>query len=136
MVERSDSVSETEVIKSYRRDVESVFTEHYATLSSFIKDETLKTFAEQAFSKKLIPSPVTDFWSIFDQFKASLRLCGSHLKIQQQYKCFIDILLDLGEPISNVGKQIEEKLTTGNCFNDYDSTINVILYYFRVKEIS
>ena len=108
-----DSVSETENIKSYRRDVIRVFTSYYAALSSLIKGETLKTFAEQAFSNKLIPSPVTDFWSTFDQFKARLMLCRSHLEIQQQYKCLIDILLDLGEPMSNVGKQIEEKLTTG-----------------------
>ena len=114
MAERTDSVSETEDIKSYRRYVESVFTEHFATLGAFIKEETLKTFAEKAFSKKLILSPaVTDFLGIFNQFKASLTLCRSHLEIRQQYKYFIDIILDLGEPVSKVGKQIEEKLTTG-----------------------
>ena len=104
-------ISETEGIKSYRRDVIGVLTSHYATLSQLIQEETFKTFAEQAYSEKLIPSPVTDFFSVFEQFKASLRLCRSHLEIEQHCKCLTDILLELSGPVKVVGKQIEEKLT-------------------------
>ena len=111
MAAEINPISETEGIKSYRRDVIGVLTSHYATLSQLIQEETFKTFAEQAYSEKLIPSPVTDFFSVFEQFKASLRLCRSHLEIEQQCKCLTDILLELGGPVKVVGKQIEEKLT-------------------------
>ena len=111
MAAEIDSISETEDIKRYRRDVIGVFNSYYATLSSVVVGKTLKSFAEQANSEELIHSPVTDFRSIFEPFKARLMLCRSHLEIQQHCKCLTDILLDLGGPVSGVGKQIEENLS-------------------------
>ena len=112
MASRSDSISETEDIKSYRRDVIHVFNSYYATLSSLIKGETLKSFADNAFSKRLISSSVMEFSSVFDQFKAGLELCRNRLEIHQQCKCITDILLDLGGPVNVAGKGIERKLTS------------------------
>ena len=110
MAAEIDSISETDDIKSYRRDVIGVFNSYYATLSSVVQGKTLKSFAEQAYSEELIFSLVTDFWNIFEQFKARLMLCRTHLEIQKRCKCLTDILLDLGGSVSVVGKQIEENL--------------------------
>ena len=38
-------------------------------------------------------------------------MCNKIAKIQQQYKCFIDILLDIGGPVGDTGKKIKEELT-------------------------
>ena len=111
MAAKTDSVSKTKDINCYRRDVIGVLTSYYATLSQLIQGKTFKTFAEQVFAKKLIATPDTDFLSIFEQFKARLTLCESHLEIEQQCKYLTDILLELGEPVGVAGKQIEEKLT-------------------------
>ena len=37
-------------------------------------------------------------------------MCNKIVKIQQQYKCFIDILLDIGRPVEDTGNEIKEKL--------------------------
>ena len=52
-----------------------------------------------------------EFSSIFEQFKTGFESCRSILEIQQRYKCFIDILLDIGGPVEVVGNEIEEKLS-------------------------
>ena len=112
MASKNDSISETEDIKSYRRDVIRVFTAYYAKLTSLIKGETMKTFADNAFAKGLISSPVMEFSSVFDEFKARLGFCRNRLEIHQQCKCITDILLDLDGPVIVAGKEIERKLTS------------------------
>ena len=112
MASKTDSVSETEDIKSYRRDVIRVFNAYYAILRSLIKGETLKSFAAKAFSMELISSPVMGFPSVFDQFIAGVDLCRNRLEIHQQCKCINDILLDLGGPVAAAGKEIKGKLTS------------------------
>ena len=108
--ERDDSDTESDNIKSYRRDVVSVFTSYFATLSSVIQRETLKFFADKAFAAHLITSQTLEFTSIFDQFKAGLELCGSILEIRERCKCLTDILVSLGGPLEDAGKEIEAKL--------------------------
>ena len=112
---RNDSDTETDDIKSYRRDVVHVFNSYFATLSSVIRGETLKSFADKAFAAHLITSQTLEFTNIFDQFKAGLKLCGSVLDIQRRCKSLTDIFMDLGGPLGDVGKEIEAKLNlTGN----------------------
>ena len=104
------SNTETEDITSYRRAVIDIFVSYYDRICNTLKGN-MEDFASRAYSKKLISSQLMEFSSIFEQFKARLMLCRSHLEIQQHCKCLTDILLDLGGPVSGVGKQIEENLT-------------------------
>ena len=107
---RDDSDTETDDIKSYTQDVVHVFTSYFATLSSVIQEETLKSFADKAIAAHLITSQTMEFTSIFDQFKAGLELCGSVLEIQERCKCLTDIFVNLGGPLGDAGKEIETKL--------------------------
>ena len=107
---RDDSNTETDNAKSYRRDVVHVFTSYFATLSSVIRGETLKSFADKVFAAHLITSQTMEFASIFDQFKAGLELCGSVLEIRERCKCLTDIFVNLGGPLGDAGKEIEAKL--------------------------
>ena len=100
----------TEDTNSYRRAVIDVLVTHYDRIRSELKG-TMESFASKMYSKGFISSHFMDFASIFEQFKAGFELCGSILEIQQRYKCFTDILLDLGRPVGVVGKEIEEILS-------------------------
>ena len=51
-----------------------------------------------------------EFGSIFEQFKTGFESCGTISEIQKRYERFIDILLDIGGPVEDTGKEIKEKL--------------------------
>ena len=72
-------------------------------------------FVGRAYSAKFISSQDMEFASIFEQFKTGFESCRSISEIQQRYKCFIDILLDIGGPVGDTGKEIEEKLSNLTC---------------------
>ena len=97
-------------ITSYRRAVIDVFVSHYDRLRSVLKG-SVEDFASKAYSKQLISSLLMEFASIFEQFKTGFESCRSISEIQQRYKCFIDILLDIGGPVGDTGKEIEGKLS-------------------------
>ena len=100
----------TENITSYRRDVVDVFVSHYDRIRSVLK-ENMVSFVSKVYEAHFISSLITEFPSIFEQFKTGFESCRSILEIQQRYKCFIDILLDIGGPVGDTGKEIEEELT-------------------------
>ena len=89
-----------------------VFSSH--TVTKFSENEVkaiMMDFASRAFAAHFTSSQDMEFPSIFEQFKTGFESCRSISEIQQRYKCFIDILLDIGGPIEDVGKDIEEKLS-------------------------
>ena len=98
---------ETVDITSYRRSVIDVFVSQYDRLRSVLKG-SVEDFASKAYSAHFIPSQDMEFASIFEQFKTGFESCRSISEIQQRYKCFIDILLDIGGVVRVVGKEIEE----------------------------
>ena len=104
------SNTETEDIKSYRRAVINVFVSHYDRIRSVLKGN-MDDFASKALSAHFTSSPNMEFASIFEQFKTGFELCRSILEIQQRYECFIDILLDIGGPVGDTGKEIKKELT-------------------------
>ena len=99
-----------EDVTSYRRDVVGVFISNYDRIRTVL-EENMVSFVSKVYSKQLISSQNKEFLSIFKQFKTGFESCRSISKIQQQYKCFIGILLDIGGPVGVVGKEIEEKLS-------------------------
>ena len=101
---------ETEDITSYRRDVVDVFISYYDRIHTVLEGN-MASFISKAYAAHFISSPNMEFASIFEQFKTGFVLRGSISEIQQQYKCFIDILLDIGGPVRDTGKEIEEKLS-------------------------
>ena len=104
------SNTETEDINGYRRAVVDVFVSYSYEIHSKLKG-IMVDFASKAYSAHFIPSQDMEFASIFEQFKAGFESCRSILEIQQRYKCFIDILLDIGGPVEDTGKEIEEELS-------------------------
>ena len=104
------SNTETEDIKSYRRAVVDVFVSYSYKIHSELKSIVVD-FAGRAYAAHFIPSQDMEFASIFEQFKTGFESCRSISEIQQRYKCFIDILLDIGGPVGDTGKEIEEKLS-------------------------
>ena len=103
------SNTQTMDITSYRRAVIDVFVSHYDRIRSVLKGN-MEDFASKALSAHFISSQLMEFPSIFEQFKTGFELCRSISEIQQQYKRFIDILLDIGGPVGVIGKEIEEEL--------------------------
>ena len=104
------SNTETEDIKSYRRAVVDVFVSYYDRIRSVLEGNMV-SFASKAYSAHLISSLNMEFASIFEQFQTGFESCRSILDIQQRYKCFNGILLDIGGPVGDTGKKIEEKLS-------------------------
>ena len=104
------SNTETEDIKSYRRAVVDVFVSYYDRIYSVLEG-SMVSFAGRAYAVHFISSQNMEFASIFEQFKTGFESCRSISEIQQRYKCFIDILLDIGGPVGGTGKEIEEKLS-------------------------
>ena len=103
------SNTETVDITSYRRAVVDVFISHYDRTRSLL-EENMVSFASKVYEAHFTSSLNTEFPSIFEQFKTGFESCRSILEIQKRYKCFIDILLDIGGPVADVGKEIQEKL--------------------------
>ena len=103
--------TETEDITSYRRDVTDVFILYYNRIHSVLKG-SMEDFTSRAYSAHFISSQNMEVANIFEQFKTGFESCRSILEIQQRYKCFIDILLDIGGPVEDTGKEIEEKLSS------------------------
>ena len=99
----------TEDITSYRRTVIDVFVSYYDRIQSVLEGNMV-SFTGKAYAAHLISSLNMEFASIFKQFKTGFESCSSILEIQQCYKCFIDILLDIGGPVGDTGKKIEEEL--------------------------
>ena len=99
-----------EDINSYRRAVIDVFISYYDTIRSLLEGK-MESFAGKTYSNQLISSQFMEFARIFEQFKTGFELCRSSLEIQQRYKCFTDILLDIGGPVGVAGKEIEKKLS-------------------------
>ena len=104
------SNTETEDITSYRRDVVDVFISYYDRIRNVLKGN-MEDFTGKAYAEHLIASLNMEFASTFEQFTAGFKSCSSISDIQQLYKCFIDILLDIGGPVGDTGKEIEEKLS-------------------------
>ena len=104
------SNTEADDITSYRRAVIDVFVSYYNRIRNVLKG-SMEDFTGKAYAAHFIPSPNMEFASIFEQFTAGFEPCRSILEIQQRYKCFIDILLDIGGPVGDTGKEIEEKLS-------------------------
>ena len=107
-----DMAFNTEIvdITSYRRAVVDVFVSHYDRIRNVLKGN-IEDFTSKTFSARFISSQNMEFPSIFEQFTAGFESCRSMLEIKQRYKCFIDILLDIGGPVGDTGKEIEEKLS-------------------------
>ena len=103
------SNTETEDIISYRRAVVGVFVSYYYKIYSEVKG-IMVDFAGRAFAAGFISSQNMEFASIFEQFKTGFASCRSISEIQQRYKHFIDILLDIGGPVGVIGKEIEANL--------------------------
>ena len=101
---------ETEDITSYRRDVIDVFVSYYDRIQSVLEGNMV-SFTGKAYAVQLISSLNMQFPSIFEQFKTGFELCESISEIQQRYKCFIDILLDIGGPVGDTGKEIKKTLS-------------------------
>ena len=103
--------SNTEVgdITSYRRAVVDVFVSYHDRIRSVLEG-SMVSFTSKAYSAHLISSLNMEFASIFEQFKTDFESCRSISEIQQRYKCFIDILLDIGGPVEDVGKEINKEL--------------------------
>ena len=99
-----------EDINSYRRAVVNVFVSYSYKIQAEVKG-IMADFAGRAFAAHFIPSQDMEFTSIFEQFKTGFESCRSISEIQQRYKCFIDILLDIGGPVGDIGKEVEEKLS-------------------------
>ena len=108
------SNTETEDITSYRRAVVDFFVSHFDKIRTVLKGN-IEDFASRAYSKRLISSLLMEFASIFEQFKTGFESCRSISEIQQRYKRFIDILLDIGGPVGDIGKEIEETLSNLTC---------------------
>ena len=104
------SNTETEYITSYRRAVVDVFISYYDRTRSLL-EENMVSFASKAFSAHFIPKVDMEFAGIFKQFENGFESCRSISEIQQRYKCFIDILLDIGGPVGDAAKEIKEKLS-------------------------
>ena len=104
------TMAETVDITSYKRAVIDVFVLHYDRIRNVLKGD-MEDFVSRAYAAHFISSLNMEFPSIFEQFKTGFESCGSILEIQQRYKCFIDILLDIGGPVGDTGKEIEEKLS-------------------------
>ena len=102
--------TETMDITSYRRAVVDVFISYYYEIHSKLKG-IMADFAGRAYAAHFIPSQDMELASIFEQFKTGFESCRSISEIQQRYKCFIDILLDIGGPVGDTGKEIEKKLS-------------------------
>ena len=102
--------AETEDINGYRRAVIDVFVSYYDRIRLVLKG-SMEDFASKALSAHLISSQNMEFANIFEQFKTGFESCRSISDIQQRYKCFIDILLDIGGPVGDTGKEIKEELT-------------------------
>ena len=101
--------AETVDITNYRRVVIDVFVSHFDRIRSVLKGN-MEDFASRVYSKRLVSSLLMEFASIFEQFKTGFESCKSISEIQQRYKCFIDILLDIGGPVGDSGKEIEAEL--------------------------
>ena len=104
------SNAETVDITSYRRAVVDVFVSYYDKICNVLKGN-IEDFAGRAFAAHFIASLNMEFATIFEQFRTGFETCRSISEIQQRYKCFIDILLDIGGPVEVVGKELEEKLS-------------------------
>ena len=100
----------TEDINSYRGAVVDVFISHCYKIRSEVNG-IMMDFASRVFSAHFIPSQDMEFAIIFEQFKTGFESCRSISEIQQRYKRFIDILLDIGGPVGDTGKEIEAELT-------------------------
>ena len=101
---------ETVDITSYRRSVIDVFISFYDGIRSALEGNMV-SFASRAYAAHFIPSLNIEFSSIFEQFKSGFESCRSISEIQQRCKRFIDILLNIGGPVGDTGKEIEEKLS-------------------------
>ena len=98
---------ETVDITNYRRSVIDVFISYFDRIRSALEGNMV-SFASKAYSAHFIPSQDMEFASIFEQFKTGFESCRSVSEIQQRYKHFIDILLDIGGPVGVVAKEIKE----------------------------
>ena len=96
-------------ITSYRRAVIDVFVSYYDRIRNVLKGN-MEDFTSKAYTAHFISTQNMEFAIIFEQFKTGFETCRSILEIQQRYKCFIDILLDIGGPVGDTGKEIEETL--------------------------
>ena len=103
------SNTEAEDITSYRRAVIDIFVSHYDRIRNILKGN-MEDFTSKAYAAHFISSQNMEFASIFEQFKTGFESCRSILEIQQRYECFIDILLDIGGPVGDAGKEIKEEL--------------------------
>ena len=97
-------------ITSYRRAVIDVFVSYYDRIRT-VQKGSMEDFTSKAYAAHFISSLNMEFAGIFEQFKTGFESCESISEIQQRYKRFIDILLDLDGPVEVVGKEIEEKLS-------------------------
>ena len=103
------SNTETENVTSYRRAVINIFISYCDRIRSLL-ERNMVSFGSKVYSAHFISSQNMEFPSIFKQFKTGFESCRSILEIQQRYKCFIDILLDIGGPVGDTGKKIKEEL--------------------------
>ena len=106
------AMSDEKALRSYRRDVIDVFDSHYDKLCLVLK-ESMQQFANKAFAAKLISDEVRDekkFSSIMNQFKAGLECRNSDLEIQEDWKCYVEILKDLCGPAPIAGENLAIKL--------------------------
>ena len=97
-------------INGYRRAVVDVFVSYSYEIHSKLKG-IMMDFVGRAYAAHFTTSQDMEFSSIFEQFKTGFESCKSISEIQQRYKCFIDILLDIDGPVKDTGKEIEEKLS-------------------------
>ena len=106
------SFTERETLENYRKAVNNVFVGHYHKLNLLLGG-SMKSFAEKALQAKLISFETmkdANFENIFSEFKAGLEWKSTISEIKRHFQRFIDILVDIGGPPEEAGKDLAAKL--------------------------
>ena len=101
-------------LRVYRQAITNVLDENFAKLSSVLNG-CMKSFAEKAFSAKLINEEVRkreNFSDIIDAFKAGLDWKNDVQAMWMHCVSFLEILNDLGGPVKCAGDELTAKLMT------------------------
>ena len=101
-------------LRVYRQAITNVLDENFAKLSSVLNG-CMKSFAEKAFSAKLIDEEARKretFSDIIDDFEAGLDWINDVQELWAVCDSFLEILNDLGGPVKRVGDELTAKLLT------------------------
>ena len=117
-------LAKAELTTFYKNGTAYLFRSHYGRLSSVLRT-CIAMFVEKAYEAGLITEQVKGavihcghaqyikcFSDVYEEFTRGLELRNTILDIQTHYQKLVDILKDLGGPPTDVGGEIEEKLST------------------------